>query len=154
MEINNYGILNYYNYDIEKVLDEFNNYYNIKQRKIPIHFQTIYLYFSNLSERSLRTLIQSNYNIKNAKEITRLIPIYQDYLTKDQIIQNMNDLNVTPMQYYGLISYSYYFYEVFLYYIRNDQEKQLIHLASRIPIIEYNLKLIERLIKSPQQRTY
>jgi hypothetical protein len=151
MERTNFNVLSYFNYDIERVLDEFNNYYNIEYHKIPTYFRTIFLYFTNLSENSLQTLIQAKYDIKNAQDLMKIIPIHKRELTSQDIMKNMQQVKLTPLQYYGLYCFSYYFYEVFLDYIKFNNPKPLNKLASQIPIIEGNINRLKIIIKkSPQ----
>jgi hypothetical protein len=151
MERTNFNVLSYFNYDIERVLDEFNNYYNIEYHKIPTYFRTIFLYFTNLSENALQTLIQAKYDIKNAQDLMKIIPIHKRALQSQEIINNIQQVKLPPTQYYGLYCFSYYFYEVFLDYIKFNNPKPLTKLASQIPIIEENITLLKTIIKkSPQ----
>jgi hypothetical protein len=150
METNKYQVLSYFKYDIEKLLDEFNNYYSIKQVRMPNHFRTIFLYFSNLSEIGLQSLIHSQFDVKNAKQITKVLPSYPNRLTSKELRQNMSQLQMNPVHYEGLFTFSYYFYEIFLNYVKNNQAKPLLHLGSQMPIIENNIQLLKETIKGSQ----
>jgi len=69
-----YHVLAYFNYDIEKLLDEFNHYYNIKYYEIPTYYQTTFMYFTHLSEIALQHLIKHRFPVKQAKALTRVLP--------------------------------------------------------------------------------
>jgi len=62
-------LIQYFNYDLEVLLDEFNNYYALKYNQLPLYVQALYLYFSHLAENSLELLIKSQFNYKQAYDI-------------------------------------------------------------------------------------
>lgn len=146
----NYHVLSYFHYDLEKLLDEFNNYYTIKQYEIPTYYQTIFMYFTHLSEIGLQILIKSQFNVKDARQMVQILPAHLRLYTEQDFIQNMQQLRLPPIHYYGLFIYSYYFYEIYIDYLKNNYEKSLNHLASQLPIVEANIHLLNRIIR--QQR--
>jgi len=76
MEIGKKTLIEYFNYDLEKLLNEFNNYYVTRSQKIPLQIQTLFIYFSHLAENSLQLLINLNYNYKYAMDIVNVPSIY------------------------------------------------------------------------------
>lgn len=148
----NFSVLAYFNYDLEKLLDEFNHYYTIKYSAIPIYFRTIFLYFSNLSEISLQELIHSQFDVHKATILEKILPAHKQILTPEIVFRNMRDTNLPAIHYANLFRYCYFFYELFLTYIQTEQERNLIVLASQMPIIEYNLNLVAKVTKSSHKR--
>lgn len=147
MYTNNERVLTYFKYDLEKLLDEFNTYYNIKHQEIPLYFRSIFLYFTNLSEIGLQTLLHANYNTHNAQELFYVLPSHLKVYTRDELLENMNQLGLSPIHYYGLFLFSYYFYETFLEYIKMSVERNLIELTTQIPNVETNALLLLEIIK-------
>lgn len=145
MEFNE-NVIKYFKYDLEKILDEFNNYYNLKNTKIPLHIQVLYLYFSNLSENSLQLLINSNYNVKNALDIEYIPSFYTKAYNQQEINVIVKKSNIKPIHFYGLAAFSLYFFELFLKYIKYNHEGSLKVLFKNIPIVEHNLNLIHNLV--------
>lgn len=145
-------ILSYFKYDMESLLNEFNNYYNIKHQEMSRYLQTFFYYFSNLSEIGLQILIHSQYPIHEAKVLHLVLPNHEKIYTSNEFIQNMNQLNLRPEHYYGLFIFSYFFYERFLDYIKFGYEKPVEHIITQIPIIETNILTLLEVIKSPLKR--
>ncbi len=146
MKSNKNSLIEYFNYDLEKALDEFNNYYVLKSPKIPLNIQVLYLYFSHLAENSLAFLINYNYNIKSAVDIINMPIIYIKPLSEVEIYNFLQKYQINPRHFYGLVGFSLYFFEFFLQYIKYNNDKYLFELYKNIPIIEDNLKLIRKFL--------
>lgn len=144
----NYHVLAYFNYDSELLLDEFNHYYNIKQQEIPPYYLSIFMYFTHLSELGLQILIKNNYHFKQAQEISGILPAYIKIYTEDEFLYNMQRLKLKPLHYYGLFLYAYYFFEIYIDFLKNGYEKSLNHLSHQLPVIEANIRSLNRLLPS------
>lgn len=145
-------ILTYFKFDMETLLNEFNNYYNIKYKDMPLYLQTFFLYFSNLSEIGLQILIKSNYPIREAKHLHLILPCFERVYTREELLKNMQELQLHPVHYYGLFIFSYFFYERFLDFIKFGYEKPLDGIITQIPTIESNILTLLDIIKSPPTR--
>lgn len=146
METNKNSLIEYFNYDLEKMLDEFNNYYVLKSPKIPLNIQVLYLYFSHLAENSLELLINSKYNVKSAIDIVNMPIIYIKPFSDTELNSFLQKYRVNPKHFYGLLGFSLYFFEFFLQYIKYNNDKYLNELFKNITIIENNLKLIRKIL--------
>ncbi len=146
MEIGKQTLIEYFNYDLEKLLNEFNNYYILKSPKLPLHIQALYLYFSHLAENSLELLIKLNFNYQNAHDIVNVPSIYIKPYSESEINQFLKNYQPNSKIFYGLTGFSLYFFEYFLQYAKFNQENDIQILFKNIPIIEANLKLIHKLI--------
>lgn len=146
MEFSKNNLIEYFNYDLEKLLDEFNNYYVLKSAKIPLQYQVLFLYFSHLAENSLQLLIDIKYNIKYATAIINIPSIYIKPYSRQEINHFLQKMGVNPKQFYGLTGFSLYFFEIFLQYIRYNDEKELLVILKNIPVIEKNLRTIYKII--------
>lgn len=142
-------ILTYFNYNLEALLDEFNNYYNIKHHEMPRYIQTFFHYFTNLSEIGLQHLIRTHFPVSDARQIHLVLPNHEKRYTKDEFFQNMHAINLHPDHYYGLFIFSYFFYERFLDYIKFAYEKPVENIITQIPTIEANILYLLKIIKSP-----
>ncbi|MDF2700725.1 MAG: hypothetical protein K0Q49_2288 [Haloplasmataceae bacterium] len=146
MNFDKISIIEYFNYDLEKMIDEFNNYYVLKAIKIPTHIQSLYLYFSHLAENSIQLLINSNYNVKNAFDIVNIPGIYIKPYSTEEINQFFQKTRLNHKHFYGLAGFSMYFFDIFYQYIKFNDAKGLDILFKNIPIVEQNLGLIHTLI--------
>jgi len=146
MEYEKPNVIRYFNYDLEKILDEYNHYYVSKAQLMPVHIQVLYLYFSNLAENSLQILINSNYNVKSALDIENIPHLYIKPYSQTEINNLVKKSNLKPIQFYGLASFSIYFFEFFLKYTKYNHEDSLTILFKNIPIIEHNINLLHNLI--------
>lgn len=146
MEDKELSLIQYFNYDLEVLLDEFNNYYSLKYNQLPLYIQAIYLYFSHLAENSLELLIKNQFNYKQAYDIVNVPRIYKKHFTEAEIHSYLKSYRPRGEIFYGLIGYPLYFFEAFLDYIRYEHEKRIHKILTNIPIIEDNLRLIRKLL--------
>ncbi len=144
MEIGKGKLIEYFNYDLEKLLNEFNNYYVLKSPKIPLHIQSLYLYFSHLAENSLHLLIDLNYNYQHALDIINIPNIYIKPYKEEEINKFLHNYRSNTKIFYGLAGFSLYFFEAFLAYVKYTQEKNIYLIFKNIPIIEENLNKIRK----------
>ena len=94
MEFGLQTITEYFNYDLEKIIDEFNHFYSAHQQTLTPHFQSLYLYFSHLAENSIQLLINSNYNVNHALDIDYVPSIYIKPYSKEEINQFLINNNI------------------------------------------------------------
>lgn len=146
MDLNQKSLLEYFNYNLETLLNEFNNYYITKSPTIPIFIQTLYLYFSHLAENSLQLLIKNKFNYQNALDILNTPNIYQKPYTQTEIQYFLRNYQHNPQIFYGLVGFPLYFFVFFLKFIKYNDDKDLNLLLKNIPIIENNLNMIRQLI--------
>lgn len=146
MEISKNTLIEYFNYDLEKLLNEFNNYYVLKSPKLPLQIQTLYLYFSHMAENSLQLLIKLNYNYKYALDIVNVPSIYIKPYSETEINQFLKNYRPNAQIFYSLAGFSLYFFEIFLKYVKYNQDKDIYLLFKNIPIIEENLNLIHKFV--------
>jgi hypothetical protein len=146
MELNKNALIEYFNYDLEKLLNEFNNYYVLKATKLPLYIQTLFLYFSHLAENSLQLLINNKYNYQNAIDVINVPNIYIKPYNETEINNFLNNYRQNPQIFYGLAGYPLYFFTNFLAYVKYNQEKGLNLINKNIPNIEHNLNLIRKYI--------
>jgi len=146
MEIGKKTLIEYFNYDLEKLLNEFNNYYVTRSQKIPLQIQTLFIYFSHLAENSLQLLINLNYNYKYAMDIVNVPSIYIKPYSEEEINQFLKNYRPNAEVFYGLTGFSLYFFDIFLSYVKYNQENDINLLFKNIPIIEENLRQIRKLV--------
>lgn len=146
METGKHSLIQYFNYDLEKLLNEFNNYYVLKSPKLPLHMQSLYLYFSHLAENSLDLLINEKYNYQHALDIVNIPNIYIKPYSEEEINRFLNNYRPNTKIFYGLAGFSLYFFESFLAYVKYNQEKDINEINKNIPIIEKNLSKIRKLL--------
>ncbi len=146
MELPKNTLIEYFNYDLESLLNEFNNYYVLKAAKLPLYIQSLYLYFSHLAENSLQLLIVNNFNYKKAYDIVNVPNIYIKPYSEEEINRFLKNYRPNGQIFYGLAGFSLYFFEFFLNYVKYTHEKGIHILLKNIPIIEDNLSLIRKLL--------
>ena|SRR5690554_3163344 len=146
MNFNKNSLIEYFNYNLENLLNEFNNYYIMKSRKLSLFIQTLYLYFSHLAENSLQLLINNNFAYQNALDIINIPNIYIKPYSKEEINLFLKNYQQNPQIFYGLSGFPLYFFKFFLNYIKYNDDKGLNLLFKNIPIIEENLDLIRKQI--------
>ena len=146
MEYTENSLIKYFNYDLEKLLNEFNNYYVLKSGKLPSYIQALFLYFSHLAENSLHVLIDNNYNIRYAKEIEYVPKIDRKVFTAEEMTAIIRNKPLNPVIFYALTGFSLNFFEKFLLYIKYGDEKGIHLLLKNLPVIEDNLHLIRGLL--------
>lgn len=146
MNLNNKSLIEYFNYNLEKLLNEFNNYYVLKSANLPLYIQSLYLYFSHLAENSLQLLINNKFNYQYALDIVNIPNIYIKTYSEQEINLFLKNFRHNPQIFYGLAGFPLYFFTFFLNYIKYNDENGLILLFKNIPIIESNLHLIRQII--------
>lgn len=139
-------LIQYFNYDLEVLLDEFNNYYALKYNQLPLYVQALYLYFSHLAENSLELLIKRQFNYKQAYDIVNVPRIYKKRFTETEVYNYLKNYQPRGEIFYGLIGYPLYFFEALLDYIKYEQERGIHKILMNLPIIEENLRLIRKLL--------
>lgn len=146
MEIKENSLIEYFDYDLERLLNEFNNYYVLKAKNLPLYIQSLYLYFSHLAENSLQLLITENFNHKKAIDILYVPNMYIKPYSEEEINSFLKNYQANTKIFYGLAGFSLYFFVYFLAYIKYSDEKGINLILKNIPIIEKNLNLIHRLL--------
>ncbi|HEY8364852.1 MAG TPA: hypothetical protein VIK84_04700, partial [Haloplasmataceae bacterium] len=102
MEIKENSLIEYFDYDLERLLNEFNNYYVLKAKNLPLYIQSLYLYFSHLAENSLQLLITENFNHKKAIDILYVPNMYIKPYSEEEINSFLKNYQANTKIFYGL----------------------------------------------------
>lgn len=144
MKFEKLQLLRHFDFNLERIVDEFDLYFKDRSETMPNHIKSLYYYYSHLAENAVVLLVRSNFKFPKKQELYENPSIVLDLIPDEVIEERLNDQSVSKYHYLGILQFPLGFYVSFLEYIQFDIEKPLQLYFKNIPLVEQNIENIQR----------